>query len=116
MLGMDRRLLGRQWQDGWRCDLGRVATRNQNLCEEEIIRMLCRRRRLATRLTKCHLEALGRARCNRICTLERLPCGEWCGGATWPQQEANGEEDDGRWGLGQGAACSGDVGSGNRKS
>lgn len=48
VLGMDRRLLGRQWQEGWRCDLGRVAARNQNLCEEEIIRMLCSRRRLAT--------------------------------------------------------------------
>lgn len=32
------------------------------------------------------------------------------------QLEANGEEDDGRWRLGQGAACGGDVGSGNRKS
>lgn len=49
-------------------------------------------------LTKCHLEALGRARCDRICTLERLPCGEWCGGAMWAQREATGEdqaEDDG---------------------
>lgn len=68
---------------GGGCDLGRVATRNQNLCEKEKVRVLYKRKTLATgdSQSRKSLEAFGRGKCDQICTRKRPLCGEWCGGA-----------------------------------